>query len=54
MQKGLLQWGYMGQSILDCEPSGAEVLFSVPRQEGYRKLQGKVIVHSWIALLLWT
>lgn len=30
----------MGQSILDSEPSGAEVIFSVPRQEGYRKLQG--------------
>lgn len=27
-------------SILDCEPSRAEVIFSVPRQEGYRKLQG--------------
>lgn len=40
MQKGLLWWGYVGQSFLACEPYGAEVIFAVPRQEGYRKLQG--------------
>lgn len=29
-----------GTKLLDCEPCGAEVIFAVPRQEGYRKSQG--------------
>lgn len=52
-RKGYCNKVVKDKTILVREPSGTEVIFSVPRQEGYRKLQGSVMADCWIAPFLW-